>query len=106
MATHTPGPLFVEDWQDFGAKGFPWVVAEPQRQDDNMKAIALCEKREDAMLYAAAPELLAALKALSAWHDHSALTGLPDGAPVADWAPSFDETVNMVHAAIAKAEGK
>jgi hypothetical protein len=44
--------------------------------------------------------LVAALKALSAWHDHPALTGLPDGSPVADWAPSFDETVNMVHAAL------
>jgi hypothetical protein len=63
------------------------------------------ENIANAALISAAPDLLAALKALCAWHDHEALTGLPYGKPVAAWAPSFDDTVKMVHAAIAKARG-
>ena len=63
------------------------------------------DQKSNAHLMSAAPDLLAALEALCAWSDHSALTGQPDGAPVADSAPSFDETVNMVHAAIKKARG-
>lgn len=45
-----------------------------------------------------------ALKALCAWQDHPSLTGLPEGAPVAEWAPSFDKTVKMVHAALKLAQ--
>lgn len=51
-------------------------------------------------------ELVAALKAVCAWGDHPALTGRPDGSPVPDSVPSFDDTVKMVRAALAKAEGK
>lgn len=64
------------------------------------------EHRANRSLIAAAPELYEALRALCAWHDHPALTGNKDGAPVADWAPSFDKTVTMVHAALAKARGE
>ena len=77
------------------AKGYPIAVVQ-ERPD----------QKANAALIAAAPELLAAVEALCAWGDHPALTGLPNGAPVADSAPSFDETVKMVHAAIAKANGQ
>lgn len=50
--------------------------------------------------------LVEALEALMAWHDHPALTGLPDGSPVAPNAPSFDDTVNMCHAALKLAKGE
>lgn len=45
-----------------------------------------------------------ATKALMAWGDHEALTGLPHGQPVADSAPSFDTTVNLAVAAVALAD--
>ena len=77
-----------------------WVDEADSEAGTSFKGVALCP------LHGAAPRLLSALKSLAAWHDHPALTGLPDGYPVADWAPSFDETVSMTHAAIAKAEAR
>lgn len=50
--------------------------------------------------------LAEALKALSAWHDHPALTGLPHGSPVPQVVPSFHETVEKVKAALAKHAGR
>ena len=100
-----------------GNPGGPYTTFTPWREhkgklchsviDRGGYPIAIACERPDqkanARLISAAPDLLAALEALCAWSDHPDLTGLPDGAPVADSAPSFHDTVEMVHAAIKKA---
>lgn len=89
-------------------KNDKWTACGPLKEEvRDSDGNLICKSRApNSALIAAAPELLAALEALCAWYDHPALTGLDDGAPVASWAPSFDETVKMIHAAIAKAKGE
>lgn len=70
------------------------------------KGDSLREAEANARLIAAAPEMLEALRVLCAWHGHPALTGRPSGTPVPESVPDFHEAVQMVHAAIAKAEGR
>lgn len=101
-AKHTPGPWVVD------ADGQVWRY-ELRIADTAPRGADIAPRSErpaNARLIAAAPDLLAALQALMMWSDHEALTGLPCGAPVAPEAPSFDATVKMVHAAIAKARGE
>lgn len=85
-----------------------FIQRHPERgQNGSVTARGRTNEEIDAIASAisALPELLAALRALMAWSDHESLTGLPDDAPVADSAPSFDATVKMIHAALAKAAG-
>lgn len=106
---HTPGPWKVD--RSF-PRQLPFGISQVNEpRQAVLTTQAFCRKTTDegeanARLICAAPDLLAALEALCAWSDHSSLTGLPDGAPVADSAPCFDDTVKMVHAAIKKARGE
>lgn len=99
---HTPGPWRIErPSNDIEIVSGKYHIAYAGTCVNFSESEAL----KNGALISAAPELLAALQALCAWHDHEALTGLPYGDPVAAWAPSFDDTVKMIHAAIAKATG-
>jgi len=66
------------------------------------EAEVICEALNSA--YATGQEriekLESALKALCAWSDHSQLTGVPHGSCIPQVVPSFDETVDMIHALI------
>lgn len=102
---HTPGPWIISS-DGKSVRSVADIMANYRRNVVNVgKRDNAEEMSANLALCSAAPELLAALEALCAWHSHEALTGLPHGAPVASWAPSFDKTVKMVHAAIAKAKG-
>lgn len=103
---HTPGPWYIhKDYYD-NPTGKNHQIMYKSGDAQHTSLCRVIQNPGDAHLIAAAPELLAALEAVCAWHSHEALTGLPHGAPVASWAPSFDKTVKMVHAAIAKAKGE
>lgn len=85
---HTPGPWRIGDAGQtvYGAKAegeFPKVVA------DTSKSMTVGERRANARLIAAAPELLEALRDLQA--------------QCQKWAPTIDQS--RARAAIAKAEG-
>jgi hypothetical protein len=112
---HTPGPWKLDGGIMAKLEGHDVQITCISRthwcgrmtaEEKRLEAIFSAQEPANARLMSAAPELLEALKALCAWGNHPSLTGLPDGEPVAESAPSFDETVRMVHAAIAKATGK
>ena len=96
-AKHTPGPLEVHPWAIGGRElkdsaYMPWAIEQPGTQS----AIAAVKLEPDAYLYAAAPELLAACKALL-----SHVTGYNAGL---DESRRFAEAKDAARAAIAKVE--
>jgi len=98
-AKHTPGPWSAErgaygDWFINAADGSVWIAKTvPMR--DLMTKLAIFETEHDARLIAAAPDMLAALQAMStSFHDVEHMGGLDDHKTIA---------ANMARAAIAKA---
>ena len=88
--THTPGPWFASgtDVKPLGDRPFICWTGTPERD--------LSEAQANARLIAAAPDMLAALKALHA--AHRAFSGSED------WGVYDDEARAAAEAAIAKAE--
>lgn len=100
-AKHTPGPWKAVigaygDWFINANDGSAWIAKTvPVR--DLMTKLAIFETEPDARLIAAAPDLLAALEAMStSFHDVEYMGGPDDHKTIA---------ANMARAAIAKATG-
>lgn len=112
---HTPGPWKVggaTEWdaeyggdadaystQPISADGFETVCIVVGLNDEDAKFDA------NTRLIAAAPELLAALKAVDPFGDLQPAKAMKAGLSKGEQA-SFDEIIEKVRAAIAKAEGK
>ena len=97
-SAHTPGPLFRGEPRFIGKTVEVQVVREG-RPDEPGHCIACCygpHAREDATLFAAAPDLLWALCVL--------LDQMADGSPMSH-ALVPPEIERRAHAAISKAEG-
>jgi hypothetical protein len=86
-AKHTPGPLVARRIND-SAK--PFAVINPHGRHGDEIVAGYCTEA-DAVLFAAAPEMFSALKAI-----------LRDG----DGHDDFEAHWPAIHAAIAKAEGR
>ena len=92
MSKHTPGPWKAEGWES--------VVVNDTNGNTLVlmpgASYGLAAVKANARLIAAAPDLLAACKAVDdAW------TGGENG----DWRGALDRALGMARAAIAKAEG-
>jgi hypothetical protein len=99
MSEHTPGP-----WRAYQPR-ITWQIRGPQ-DEYVMEARYGVRQEADARLIAAAPDMLEALKValVGAKHESCAFTA-DDPAPghhCCDWS----ETVEVIEAAIAKAEGR
>ena len=126
MSEHTPGPLrAIKALKPDNAGGFDWAVVD---QDENIVAEAfehvgkdpktgrftMRPARANAFLYAAAPDLLEALKAAKAWIEaecpppttHPGFCG-PESGCDADCmtAAAYGRLMGQVSSAIAKAKG-
>jgi hypothetical protein len=106
---HTPGPWTVETQpSDSGGSYITGHITSPRhtyagnrvsRRDSITDPNTMT--RNDAYLIAAAPDMLAALKAVCDW-----LLGTPGRDPPGEWAhPLFKKSYELATAAIAKAEG-
>lgn len=96
---HTPGPWMIFDDGDIGSAS----VRTPDTtvvRSGTVKGQTIGEAMSNARLIAAAPELLAALRAISAM---DAITTVGSDSQVRDYLYA---AVNAARAAIAKAEGK
>jgi hypothetical protein len=90
--SHTPGPFGTEYWKSAICPAIGFVGTFPESRD---------ERRSNARLIAAAPELLDALKAMLKMYCE-----LVNSGDCGDWSPEEDEEVIAARAAIAKAEGE
>ena len=101
-ASHTPGPWCVED--DHGerwietAHGNDDTIAQVFRRSLKISAVRDKEFQANSNLIAAAPDMLAALKALRLAREQDKYPSWEKG------APKFNEAEAMADAAIAKAE--
>jgi len=104
METFTPGPYIVkrDERAEFKDNGYRWVIfslgVENRGTVWDTREIAHVNSAENANLFAAAPDLLAALKELSF---RAVSCGLNVGAPV-----EFVNAITIAQRAIHNAEGK
>lgn len=98
MSKHTPGPLTVRH-----SPADPEDCTEPiwEIHADRVGYLGQAQTEEDARLWAAAPELLAACEALPTFD-----LVTPDAADFKDHARDFIRAMRMARAAIAKAKGE
>lgn len=92
MATHTPGPWSVPKYFGYGT-----ICAEKEQVIARISAVGVRATAANARLIAAAPDLLAALKALTEW-------GREHTSPRDENSPH--SLLIAAVAAIAKAEGR
>ena len=97
MRKHTPGPWLAEGpWEE---NDYGWYVEPSDLPPEDPEPVARVSKRADALLIAAAPDLLEALKGLAA-----AIYAVRDD--LRDDYPAVSEKFVLGLAAIAKAEGR
>jgi hypothetical protein len=112
MTKHTPGPWKAVCSEDPSAThlvgtedGGIICRMEPWKRS----GATLTERKPNAYLISASPELVGAVKNLLALFRHAPTGGLIDDTPVivsADYEDEVDEALRYARAAIAKAEGR
>ena len=91
---HTPGPYIIAEP---GGPAGPFYGLVNDK--GNVIAMQIL-RRDDAVLWVAATDLLAACKALAEADEHASSPEYPDDAVMVEWDAAFDK----LYAAIAKAE--
>ena len=115
MTPHTPGPWVIEPHADDAEHLSITAMAQDWIADCNLGDHRLDENEANACLIAAAPDLLAALKAVARVTDMTVCTRGQDGDPACHWCGEYADdrdthrhncALLLARAAIAKAEDR